>query len=93
MAPAAWPAHALITLRCMAVTAPVSTVDPPDLSFGPTARHLTREWWVERRLVGIGLLCALATTALGIAIPVLVQRVIDNSIVAKDHCSSRSTSA
>ena len=65
--------------------APVSTVDPPDLSFGPTARHLTREWWVERRLVGIGLLCALATTALGIAIPVLVQRVIDNSIVAKDH--------
>jgi ABC-type multidrug transport system fused ATPase/permease subunit len=69
----------------MAVTAPVSTVDPPDLSFGPTARHLTREWWVERRLVGIGLLCALATTALGIAIPVLVQRVIDNSIVARDH--------
>src|SRR3954468_22557273 len=69
----------------MAVTAPVSTVDPPDLSFGPTARHLTREWWVERRLVGIGLLCALATTVLGIAIPVLVQRVIDNSIVAKDH--------
>jgi len=40
---------------------------------------------VERRLVGVGLLCALATTALGIAIPVLVQRVIDNSIVAKDH--------
>ena len=69
----------------MAVTAPVSTVDPPDLSFGPTARHLTREWWVERRLVGIGLLCALATTAFGIAIPVLVQRVIDNSIVARNH--------
>jgi ABC-type multidrug transport system fused ATPase/permease subunit len=69
----------------MAVSAPVSTVDPPDLSFGPTARHLTREWWVERRLVGIGLLCALATTTFGIAIPVLVQRVIDNSIVAKDH--------
>jgi ABC-type multidrug transport system fused ATPase/permease subunit len=69
----------------MAVTAPVSTVDPPDLSFGPTARHLTREWWVERRLVGIGLLCALATTAFGIAIPVLVQRVIDNSIVTRDH--------
>ena len=69
----------------MAVTAPVSTVDPPDLSFGPTARHLTREWWVERRLVGIGLICALATTAFGIAIPVLVQRVIDNSIVAHNH--------
>jgi ABC-type multidrug transport system fused ATPase/permease subunit len=69
----------------MAVSAQVGTVDPPDLSFGPTARHLTREWWVERRLVGIGLLCALATTAFGIAIPVLVQRVIDNSIVTKDH--------
>jgi ABC-type multidrug transport system fused ATPase/permease subunit len=69
----------------MAVSAPVSAVDPPDLSFGPTARHLVREWWVERRLVGIGLLCALATTAFGIAIPVLVQRVIDNSIVARDH--------
>ena len=40
---------------------------------------------MERRLVGVGLLCALATTAFGIAIPVLVQRVIDNSIVAKDH--------
>ena len=40
---------------------------------------------MERRLVGVGLLCALVTTALGIAIPVLVQRVIDNSIVAKDH--------
>ncbi|MDP9258164.1 MAG: ABC transporter ATP-binding protein/permease [Actinomycetota bacterium] len=69
----------------MAVSAPVSAVDPPDLSFGPTARHLVREWWVERRLVGIGLLCALATTAFGIAIPVLVQRVIDNSIVARNH--------
>jgi ABC-type multidrug transport system fused ATPase/permease subunit len=69
----------------MAVSAPVGTVDPPDLDFRPTARHLTREWWVERRLVGVGLLCALATTALGIAIPVLVQRVIDNSIVARDH--------
>ncbi len=69
----------------MAVTAPVSTVDPPDLSFGPTARHLTREWWRERRLVAFGLVCALATTVLSIAIPVLVQRVIDKSIVAKDH--------
>jgi ABC-type multidrug transport system fused ATPase/permease subunit len=69
----------------MAVTAPISTVDPPDLSFGPTARHLTREWWLERRLVGVGLLCALATTALSIAIPVLVQRVIDHAIVARDH--------
>jgi ABC-type multidrug transport system fused ATPase/permease subunit len=69
----------------MAVTAPLGTVDPPDLGFGATARHLTREWWVERRLVGIGLICALATTALSISIPVLVQRVIDNSIVAKDH--------
>ena len=69
----------------MAVTAPLGTVDPPDLDFGPTARHLTREWWVERRLVGIGLLLALATTALSISIPVLVQRVIDNSIVARNH--------
>ncbi len=40
---------------------------------------------MERRLVGVGLLCALATTAFGIAIPVLVQRVIDDSIVAGDH--------
>jgi ABC-type multidrug transport system fused ATPase/permease subunit len=69
----------------MAVTAPVSTVDPPDLSFGPTSRHLTQEWWRERRLVAVGLVCALATTVLSIAIPVLVQRVIDNVIVAEDH--------
>ena len=40
---------------------------------------------MERRLVGVGLLCALATTAFGIGIPVLVQRVIDESIVAGDH--------
>ena len=40
---------------------------------------------MERRLVGVGLLFALATTAFGIAIPVLVQRVIDDSIVAGDH--------
>ena len=40
---------------------------------------------MERRLVGVGLLCALATTGFGIAIPVLVQRVIDNSIVARNH--------
>jgi ABC-type multidrug transport system fused ATPase/permease subunit len=56
-------------------------VDPPDLALRPTLRRLFPLWWEQRRLVALGLLCALGTTALTISIPVLIQRLIDESIV------------
>jgi len=59
----------------------VNRVDPPDYRAWPTGRRLLRLWWGERRLGALGLACALCYTALSLAIPVLIQRAIDNSIV------------
>jgi ABC-type multidrug transport system fused ATPase/permease subunit len=59
----------------------VNHVDPPDLPLRPTLRRLFPLWWEQRRLVAIGLLFALAFTALSITIPVLIQRVVDEAIV------------
>jgi ABC-type multidrug transport system fused ATPase/permease subunit len=56
-------------------------VDPPDLALRPTLRRLFPLWWEQRRLVSLGLLFALGTTALSITIPILIKRVIDESIV------------
>ena len=56
-------------------------VDPPDLSSRATLRRLFPLWWEQRRLVGIGLLFALAFTALSMTIPILIQRTIDEAIV------------
>jgi len=58
-------------------------VDPPDLGLVPTVRRLLRLWHEQWRLVAIGLACALATTILALAIPILVSRAIDNAIVPK----------
>ena len=55
-------------------------VDPPDFPFLPTARRLLRVWIVEWRLVTIGLVCAVATTALSLTIPLLIRYAIDHSI-------------
>ena len=60
----------------------VNTVDPPDLGLLPTLRRLLRLWWGERRLGALGLSFALAYTLISITIPVLMQRAIDNAIVA-----------
>ena len=60
----------------------VNTVDPPDLGLLPTLRRLLRLWWGERRLGALGLSFALAYTLISIAIPLLMQRAIDNAIVA-----------
>ena len=54
---------------------------PEDYPLRPTVRRLRVLWWQERRLVLIGLGCALAYTGLSLAIPILIQRAIDNSIV------------
>jgi ABC-type multidrug transport system fused ATPase/permease subunit len=62
----------------------VSAVDPPDLPLRPTLRNLLPLWWEQRRLASIGLACAFVFTGLSLAIPVLVQRTIDNAIVADD---------
>jgi ABC-type multidrug transport system fused ATPase/permease subunit len=55
--------------------------DPQDYPLRPTVRRLSRLWWDERRLVLIGLACALAYTGLTLTVSVLIQRAIDGSIV------------
>jgi ABC-type multidrug transport system fused ATPase/permease subunit len=62
----------------------VQHVDPPDLKLWPTLRHLYPLWRAQWRLVAIGLSCALVFTGLSLAIPILVQRTIDNAIDGGD---------
>ena len=59
-------------------------VDPPDLKLWPTLRHLYPLWRAQWRLVLIGLSCALVFTGLSLAIPILIQRTIDNAIDGGD---------
>jgi ABC-type multidrug transport system fused ATPase/permease subunit len=60
------------------------TVDPPDYPLVPTAKGLLRLWSAEKRLVGIGLLCAFCNSGLSLAIPILIRHAIDNSIAPVD---------
>jgi ATP-binding cassette subfamily B protein len=55
-------------------------VDPPDLGFAATAVRLLRVWREQWRLVLLGLACALVTTALSLAIAILIRHAIDSSI-------------
>ncbi|MEI7759848.1 MAG: ABC transporter ATP-binding protein [Thermoleophilia bacterium] len=55
-------------------------VNPPDLTLGPTLRHLYPLWREQWRLVTVGVFCALAFTGLSLAIPILIQRTIDDAI-------------
>jgi ABC-type multidrug transport system fused ATPase/permease subunit len=57
-------------------------VDPPDIGPLPTFRRLLHLWWGERRLGAVGLGFALAYTLISIAIPILMQKAIDDAIVA-----------
>jgi ABC-type multidrug transport system fused ATPase/permease subunit len=59
----------------------MNRVDPPDYPAWPTGRRLLALWWEQRRLGIRGLVCAFAYTAVSLAIPVLVQRAIDNAVV------------
>jgi ABC-type multidrug transport system fused ATPase/permease subunit len=63
----------------------VNTVDPPDLPLWQTVRNLYPLWRAQRRLVLIGLVCALAFTGLTLTIPILVQRTIDDAIDGPDR--------
>ena len=62
----------------------VQHVDPPDLTLWPTLRHLYPLWRAQWRLVSFGLTCALIFTGLSLAIPILIQRTIDNAIDGGD---------
>jgi len=62
----------------------VQDVDPTDLKLWPTLRHLYPLWRAQWRLVLIGLSCALVFTGLSLAIPILIQRTIDNVIDGGD---------
>ncbi len=57
--------------------------DPEDYPLRPTVRRLAHLWWEERRLVCVGLACALGYTVLTLSVSVLIQRVIDHAIVPK----------
>ena len=60
----------------------VDPVDPPDLGLLPTFRRLLRLWRREWRLGVLGLALALVYTLISIAIPLLTQRAVDDSIVS-----------
>jgi ABC-type multidrug transport system fused ATPase/permease subunit len=57
------------------------SVDPPDLSLWPTLRRLLRLWREQWKLGVFALSCSLVYTLISIAIPILIQRAIDNAIV------------
>jgi ABC-type multidrug transport system fused ATPase/permease subunit len=59
----------------------VNTVDPPDLGLLPTFGRLLRLWRREWRLGVLGLTLAFVYTLISIAIPLLTQRAVDDSIV------------
>jgi len=59
------------------------SVDPPDLSFWPTAKGLARLWREQGRLVTLGLVCAFVMTGLSLAIPIVIRHAIDDAIAPK----------
>jgi ABC-type multidrug transport system fused ATPase/permease subunit len=59
--------------------------DPPDYGFRMTARRLLDVWREQWRLTAIGFAYALAYSALSLAIPLLVARAIDGSILRDDR--------
>jgi ABC-type multidrug transport system fused ATPase/permease subunit len=59
---------------------PPLRVDPADLGFVPTVKGLANLWREQTRLVLVGLACALVYSAISLAIPIVVQHAIDDSI-------------
>ena len=58
--------------------------DPADYPLWPTMRRLLRLWRSEWRLATFGFACALVYTPLSLAIPKLIQHVIDDVVVPND---------
>ena len=63
----------------------VRDFDPPDYDLRMTARRLAGVWREQWRLTAIALLYALGYSALSLAIPLLVARAIDGSIVGDER--------
>jgi ABC-type multidrug transport system fused ATPase/permease subunit len=59
--------------------------DPPDYGLRSTAARLVRIWREQWRLAALGLFYALLYSALSLAIPLLVARAIDGSILGDDR--------
>ena len=59
--------------------------DPPDYGLRSTAARLARVWHEQWRVTALGLAYALGYTALSVAIPILVARAIDGSILHDDR--------
>jgi ABC-type multidrug transport system fused ATPase/permease subunit len=62
------------------VTRRSPSVDPQDLGLWATAKGLAKLWREQKRLVVIGLVCALFYSGLSIAIPIVIRHAIDGSI-------------
>jgi ABC-type multidrug transport system fused ATPase/permease subunit len=62
----------------------VNPVDPPDFGLLPTFRRLLRLWREQWKLGVFSLTCALLYTLISTAIPILIQRAIDDAIVPHD---------
>jgi ABC-type multidrug transport system fused ATPase/permease subunit len=62
----------------------VNPVDPPDLGLLPTFRRLLRLWSAQWRLGLFGLTCSFLYSVISTAIPILIQRAIDDAIVPHD---------
>ena len=63
----------------------VNPVDPPDLGMLPTFRRLLGLWREQWKLGVFGLTCSLVYTLISIAIPILIQHAIDDSIDTGRH--------
>jgi ATP-binding cassette, subfamily B, bacterial len=63
----------------------VAEYDPPDYGLRMTAGRLVGVWREQWGLTAIALLYALAYSGLSLAIPILVARTIDGSIVGDDR--------
>ncbi len=59
----------------------MNPVDPPDYATWPTFRRLLRLWREQWHLGALGLSCAVVYTTISLAIPVLIARAIDHSII------------
>jgi ABC-type multidrug transport system fused ATPase/permease subunit len=59
--------------------------DPPDYGLRPTAARLLAVWREQWRLAALGLVYALGYSLLSLAIPLLVARAIDGSILHDDR--------
>ena len=63
----------------------LADVEPPDLATRATLRRLYPLWREQLRLALFALACAFVFTGLGLLIPILIQRTVDDAIDGNDH--------